>query len=230
MIWAILLLLGVPLWLCALGILALVFRSRALRNRPGNIPIRVLRTGRTRWTRAQGMWISNVFAWRGSPAAWSEDLQAVEGVSAGVPPTPTSARSCAVWMATPPWWSCPRRRARRSRWLRPPSTRQRCPARLRTLTIRTAPAWASRLPPPHPCGRSQMRHERDRPGVRHRGPGGGPCTTKTAREPCRWPVATGSPVPISCSFGARAHVRVSCLGSIGVRCCASQHFRRHPIP
>ena len=25
------------------------------------------------------MWISNVFAWRGSPAAWSEDLQAVEG-------------------------------------------------------------------------------------------------------------------------------------------------------
>ena len=80
MIWAILLLLGVPLWLCALGIGALVFRSRALRNRPGNIPIRVLRSGRTRWTRAQGVWISNVFAWRGSPAAWSEDLQAVEGV------------------------------------------------------------------------------------------------------------------------------------------------------
>lgn len=80
MIWAILALLGVPLWLCALGILALVLRSRALRNRPGNIPVRVLRTGRTRWTRAQGVWISNVFAWRGSPAAWSEDLQAVKGV------------------------------------------------------------------------------------------------------------------------------------------------------
>ena len=43
MIWAILVLVGVPIWLCALGITALVFRARALRKRPGNIPVRVLR-------------------------------------------------------------------------------------------------------------------------------------------------------------------------------------------
>ena len=35
MIWAILALLGVPLWLCALGILALVYRNKSLRQRHG---------------------------------------------------------------------------------------------------------------------------------------------------------------------------------------------------
>ncbi len=80
MIWAILALLGVPLWFCALGIAVLVFRSRALRHRVGNIPVRVLRPGHTRWTRGHGVWVSNVFAWRGSPAAWAEDLVPVESV------------------------------------------------------------------------------------------------------------------------------------------------------
>src|SRR5512132_4168566 len=74
MIWAILALLGVPLWLCAIGIFALVFRNRTLRRRHGNLPVRVRRPGKTRWTRGHAIWISDVFAWRGSPAAWSEDL------------------------------------------------------------------------------------------------------------------------------------------------------------
>ena len=74
MIWAILVLVGVPLWLCAIGILALVFRNRGLRRRPGNVPVRVLRAGRKRWTRGHGVWVSDVFAWRGSPAAWREEL------------------------------------------------------------------------------------------------------------------------------------------------------------
>jgi hypothetical protein len=74
MIWAILALLGVPLWLCALGILALLYRNKSLRQRHGDIPVRVLRAGKTRWTRGHAVWVSDVFAWRGSPAAWNEDL------------------------------------------------------------------------------------------------------------------------------------------------------------
>ena len=86
MIWVILTLLGVPLWLCALGVLVLVLRNRGLRRRPGNVPVRVLRPGRTRWTRGHGLWVSDVFAWRASPAAWRESLVHV------VATTPRGAR------------------------------------------------------------------------------------------------------------------------------------------
>ena len=81
MIWAILAFLGVPLWLIAVALLTLVFRNRKLRTRPGNIPVRVLRPGKKRWTSGHGLWVSDVFAWRGSPAAWNEDLFQVSGVS-----------------------------------------------------------------------------------------------------------------------------------------------------
>ena len=74
MIWAILALMGVPLWLCAVGILVLVLRNRSLRRRPGNVPVRVLPEGKQRWRRGHGVWVSDVFAWRGSPAAWQEEL------------------------------------------------------------------------------------------------------------------------------------------------------------
>lgn len=74
MIWAILIFLGVPLWVCAVGIFTVIYRNRALRNRPGDIPVRVLKPGRTRWTRGHAVWVSDVFAWRGSPAAWNEGL------------------------------------------------------------------------------------------------------------------------------------------------------------
>ena len=85
MIWAILALLGVPLWLIALALLGLVFRNRKLRKRPGNIPVRVLPPGKKRWRRGHAVWISDVFAWRGSPAAWSEDLAQVHSVFTRVP-------------------------------------------------------------------------------------------------------------------------------------------------
>ena len=65
MIWALLAFVGVPLWLCALGIFALVYRNRALRSRHGNIPERVLRPGKTHWIRGHAVWVSDVFAWRG---------------------------------------------------------------------------------------------------------------------------------------------------------------------
>jgi hypothetical protein len=81
MVWAILALLGVPLWLCAIGIGVLVFRNRALRKRPGNIPVRVLRPGKKRWTRGHAVWVSDVFAWRASPASWTEGLAQVTDAS-----------------------------------------------------------------------------------------------------------------------------------------------------
>jgi len=80
-IWAILALLGVPLWLCALGILTVVFRNRRLRKRHGDVPVRVRPSGAKRWTRGHGIWVSDVFAWRGSPAAWKEDLLHISSVT-----------------------------------------------------------------------------------------------------------------------------------------------------
>ena len=67
MIWAILALLGVPLWLCALRILTAVVQNRKLRKRYGDIPVRVRRAGKKRWTRGHAIWVSDVFAWRGRP-------------------------------------------------------------------------------------------------------------------------------------------------------------------
>ena len=81
MIWALLIFVGVPLWLCAVGILALVYRNRSLRKRHGDIPVRVLRPGKARWTRGHALWVSDVFAWRGSPAAWNEDLEVIVGAT-----------------------------------------------------------------------------------------------------------------------------------------------------
>ena len=74
MIWAILAILGVPLWLCAAGISVLVLRNRAIRHRPGNVKARRRRQGKSRWTRGHGVWVHDVFAFRGSPAAWAESL------------------------------------------------------------------------------------------------------------------------------------------------------------
>ena len=74
MIWAILVFVGVPLWFCALGLFTLIYRNRALHKRLGSIPVRVLKPGKTRWVRGHAVWISDVFAWRGSHAAWSEGL------------------------------------------------------------------------------------------------------------------------------------------------------------
>jgi hypothetical protein len=74
MVWVILAALGVPIWLCAAAILTLIFRNRALRTRPGNVPVRVRRPGKRRWVRGHAVWVHDVFAFRGSPAAWKEEL------------------------------------------------------------------------------------------------------------------------------------------------------------
>jgi hypothetical protein len=58
---------------------ALLYRNRELRKRHGDIPVRVLRPGKSRWIRGHALWVSDVFAWRGSPAAWNEALELVVG-------------------------------------------------------------------------------------------------------------------------------------------------------
>ena len=81
MIWAILALLGVPLWFCALGIGVLVLRNRSLRKRSGDVPVRVRLAGKKHWVRGHGTWIHDVFAFRGSPAAWQEHLLWVDSAT-----------------------------------------------------------------------------------------------------------------------------------------------------
>ena len=81
MIWAILVVLGVPLWLCAVGVFGVILQNRNLRRRYGDIPVRLRRPGKKRWTRGHAIWVSDVFAWRGSPAAWDEDLFQVSGAT-----------------------------------------------------------------------------------------------------------------------------------------------------
>ena len=82
MIWAILAAVGVPLWLCAAGILTLVARNRTLRKRPDNIPVRMLRPGQRRWRPGHGIWVHDVFLFRASPAAWSEAVLWAQDASA----------------------------------------------------------------------------------------------------------------------------------------------------
>ena len=107
MVWAILILLGVPLWFCVVGITVTVLKNRSLRKRHGNIPARVKRPGKTRWTRGHAIWVSDVFAWRRSPAAWSEDLVHVTRREAAKPRATRSGTSSATSATT-----CRSRRSR----------------------------------------------------------------------------------------------------------------------
>jgi hypothetical protein len=81
-IWAILAILGIPLWFCAIAIATLLWRNRSLRHRAGNMAVRVLGEGEKRWHRGHALWVHDVFAFRGSPAAWDELLVAVTGATA----------------------------------------------------------------------------------------------------------------------------------------------------
>ena len=91
MIWVILAVLGVPLWLCAAGLTVLVWRNRAMRHRPGNVKVRRRRPGKSRWTHGHGVWVHDVFAFRGSPAAWAESLVPVRD-AVTLSPTPADLK------------------------------------------------------------------------------------------------------------------------------------------
>ncbi len=86
MIWIILALLGVPLWICALALITIAFRNRMLRTREGDLVVRLAATDGGRWRRGHAVWVHDVFAFRGSPAAWHEELVGVTGVTVR-PPT-----------------------------------------------------------------------------------------------------------------------------------------------
>ena len=81
MIWVGLVAIG----LCGLAILSLVRRNRALRARPGNVPVRVHRPGKRRWARGHAVWVHDVFAFRARPASWKEELIWVIEVSLRAP-------------------------------------------------------------------------------------------------------------------------------------------------
>jgi hypothetical protein len=80
-IFAILALVGVPLWLCTIGLLTLLLRNRGLRKRAGNVPVRTRRSGKKRWSPGHGVWVHDVFAFRGLPAAWREELVWASGAT-----------------------------------------------------------------------------------------------------------------------------------------------------
>jgi hypothetical protein len=92
MIWAILALLGVPLWLCAAGILLLYRNNCSLRKRPGNVPVRVKLPGKTRWIPGHAVWVHDVLAFRASPAAWKELLVWATGAVAREPTAEEAAK------------------------------------------------------------------------------------------------------------------------------------------
>src|SRR4030081_772002 len=74
MIWAILAALGVPLWLCAAGILTFVLRNHSLRKRGGDIAVRLRTAPDKRWRPGHALWVHDVLSFRALPAGWSESL------------------------------------------------------------------------------------------------------------------------------------------------------------
>ena len=63
----------------------LLYRNGGLRHPPGNVPVRRHLPGKRRWSRGHGVWVSDVFAFRGSPAAWQESLLDAKGVTRRTP-------------------------------------------------------------------------------------------------------------------------------------------------
>src|SRR5262245_16858676 len=57
----------------------MVLRNRWLRRRVGDMPIRFRPEGSNRWRHGRAIWISDVFAWRRSPAGWREHIHQVIG-------------------------------------------------------------------------------------------------------------------------------------------------------
>jgi hypothetical protein len=80
MIWAVLVLVGVPLWLIAIALIIMLRRTSALKARPGNMKMRWRRPDSDRWVLGNAVWVHDVLAFRSRPAAWVEELEWVKGV------------------------------------------------------------------------------------------------------------------------------------------------------
>jgi hypothetical protein len=72
--WALILETCVLIGLCVGGTALVVVRNRRMRQRPGNVPVRLWRERGERWLPAHGVWANDVFAVRAAPAAWGEAL------------------------------------------------------------------------------------------------------------------------------------------------------------
>ena len=66
----------------ALRLLVMLRRNRALRRRPGNVCTSMRQPDGERWLAGHGVWVDDVFAFRRSPAGWSENLLWVANASA----------------------------------------------------------------------------------------------------------------------------------------------------
>jgi hypothetical protein len=91
MLWALLALLGIPIWFIAIALGVLVYRNRALHSRPDDIPCRLQNKPGGRWSRGHALWIHDVFSFRASPASWNDYLGWVRQVSLRSP-NPDEAR------------------------------------------------------------------------------------------------------------------------------------------
>ena len=74
MTWIAILEAGILLGLLAGVIVLMVLRSERIRHRPGNVPVRLLREGKSGWLPGHGVWAHDVFLVRAAPAAWDEAL------------------------------------------------------------------------------------------------------------------------------------------------------------
>jgi len=82
-IWIILAALGIPLWMLA-GALALLFsRARSLREREGDLSVRVRRQGAKRWTKGHAIWVHDVFAFDATMLVWVDVLLPVSAATVG---------------------------------------------------------------------------------------------------------------------------------------------------
>ena len=81
MVWAALYLLGLPLWFVLFGLTTTILRNRKLRAGPGNFTGRMRWPGTSRWSRGNGIWVSDVFVFRKSPIAWFEEIIHVTAVT-----------------------------------------------------------------------------------------------------------------------------------------------------
>jgi hypothetical protein len=62
--------------------LVVVRRNQALRHRPGDVPLRARFEAGGPWIRGHGVWVNDIFAFRRSPAGWTEALLWVTNASA----------------------------------------------------------------------------------------------------------------------------------------------------
>ena len=83
MTWLILALLGIPLWLCAIALIALVLRKRSRKHSRG-IAVRVRSEPGKRWVSGRATWINDMFVFSARPAVLRERAVWVTGAQARV--------------------------------------------------------------------------------------------------------------------------------------------------